>query len=215
MAPLMGSGLDMFFVGARTHHWCGGVSDPGGVLGPRGWRREGRAAAAVGRPLGSTKRNEVGHAFRPASFRFVKVGLEPRWGSGATRLAARGTSGGWRGASPWLHQAERGRTRFSSGLPRAVQRATIVSMSIESLRAVRDHFSEVVDRVEFQHERVVVTRNGHAAAVLISPDDLAELEETLDVLSDPEALADIREADAAYARGDVVRGVDAVRQLRA
>ncbi len=90
-----------------------------------------------------------------------------------------------------------------------------MSMSIESLRAVRDHFSEVVDRVEFQHERVVVTRNGHAAAVLISPDDLAELEETLDVLSDAEALADIREADAAYARGDVVRGVDAVRQLRA
>ena len=93
--------------------------------------------------------------------------------------------------------------------------ATIVSMSIEPLRAVRDHFSEVIDRVEFLHERVVVTRNGHAAAVLISPDDLAELEETLDVLSDPEALADIREADAAYARGDVVRGVDAVRQLRA
>lgn len=97
----------------------------------------------------------------------------------------------------------------------AVLMATIVAMSIEPLRAVRDHFSEVVDRVEFQHERVVVTRNGHAAAVLISPDDLAELEETLDVLSDPEALADIREADAAYARGDVVRGVDAVRQLRA
>ena len=92
--------------------------------------------------------------------------------------------------------------------------ATIVAMSTEPLRAVRDHFSEVVDRVELHHERVVVTRNGHAAAVLISPEDLAELEETLDVLSDPEALADIREADAAYAQGDVVRGVDAVRKLR-
>jgi antitoxin YefM len=42
--------------------------------------------------------------------------------------------------------------------------------------------------------------------------DQAELE-TLGVLSDPEALADIREADAAYARGDAVRGVDAVRAL--
>jgi len=83
----------------------------------------------------------------------------------------------------------------------------------EPLRSVRDHLSEVVDRVEHQHERVIITRNGHDAAVVISPVDLAQLEETLSVLSDPEALADIREADAAYARGDVVRGVEAVRRL--
>ena len=87
-------------------------------------------------------------------------------------------------------------------------------MTSEPLIAVRDHLSEVVDRVEHHHERVTITRNGHDAAVLVSPEDLAELEETLSVLSDPEALADIREADAAYARGDVVRGVEAVRQLR-
>ena len=87
-------------------------------------------------------------------------------------------------------------------------------MSAEPLRDVRDHFSEVVARVERHHERVTVTRNGRPVAVLISPADLAELEETLDVLSDAEALADIREADAAYASGDVVRGVDAVWNLR-
>jgi antitoxin YefM len=87
-------------------------------------------------------------------------------------------------------------------------------VSIESLRSVRDHLSQVIDRVQRQHERIVVTRNGEAAAVLISTEDLAQLEETIDVLADPEALADIREADQANARGDVVRGVDAVRQLR-
>jgi antitoxin YefM len=84
----------------------------------------------------------------------------------------------------------------------------------EPLRSVRDHLSEVVDRVEHHHERVIITRNGHDAAVVISPDDLAELEETVAVLSDPDALRDVREADAAYARGDVLRGVDAVRRLR-
>ena len=87
-------------------------------------------------------------------------------------------------------------------------------MSTQSLRDVLDHLSEVIDRVEHQHERVVVTRNGKPAAVIVSPEDLAQLQETIDVLSDPQALADIREADAAYARGDVVRGADAVRHLR-
>jgi prevent-host-death family protein len=86
-------------------------------------------------------------------------------------------------------------------------------MRTEPLRSVRDHLSDVVDRVEREHERVVITRNGREAAVIISSEDLAQLEETLSVLSDPDALQDIREADAAYARGDVVRGVDAVRRL--
>ncbi len=79
---------------------------------------------------------------------------------------------------------------------------------------MRDHLSEIVDRVEREHDRVVITRNGRDAAVLMSAADLAGLEETLSVLSDPVALADIREADAAYARGDVLRGVYAVRALR-
>ena len=88
-------------------------------------------------------------------------------------------------------------------------------MSIESLREVRDHFSDVVDRVQREHDRVTVTRNGKAAAVILSTEDLQQLEETLDVLSDPQALADIREADAAYTTGNVTRGVEAVRALRA
>jgi antitoxin YefM len=87
-------------------------------------------------------------------------------------------------------------------------------MTTEALRTVRDHFSDVVDRVESQHERVMVTRNGKPAAVIISPDDLAELEERLKILSYPDAMAEIREGRDAYARGDVISGVDAVRALR-
>lgn len=86
-------------------------------------------------------------------------------------------------------------------------------MTVEPLRAVRDHLSEIVDRVEREHERVIITRNGRDAAVVISPQDLAEMEETIELQSDPTILADIREADAAYARGDVLWGTDAIRAL--
>lgn len=88
-------------------------------------------------------------------------------------------------------------------------------MATEALRTVKDRLSEFVDRVQRHHERVVITRNGTPAAVLISADDLEALEETLDVLSDRAALAELREAKRAVANGDVVRGVDAVRKLRA
>jgi PHD/YefM family antitoxin component YafN of YafNO toxin-antitoxin module len=50
--------------------------------------------------------------------------------------------------------------------------------------------------------------------VLISPDDLESLEETLAILGDTEAVKALVEAEAAVAAGDVVRGVDAVRSLR-
>ena len=87
-------------------------------------------------------------------------------------------------------------------------------VTTEPIRTVRDHLSEIVDRVEREHDRVVITKNGREAAVLLSAADLAELEETLSVLSDAGAMADIREADAAYANGEVIRGIDAVRALR-
>ncbi len=93
-------------------------------------------------------------------------------------------------------------------------RGTIVTMSTESLRTVKDHFSEFVERVERHHERVVVTRNGRPAAVLVSPEDLEELEETLSILGDSDAVRELAEAEAAVATGDVVRGRDAVRVLR-
>jgi antitoxin YefM len=91
---------------------------------------------------------------------------------------------------------------------------TIVAMTVEPLRNVRDHLSDFVDRAEREHERVVVTRNGRPAAVLIGYEDLVAIEETLEILSDGEAMADIREAREEVARGEVIEGVDAVRALR-
>lgn len=81
-----------------------------------------------------------------------------------------------------------------------------------SLAAVKARFSELVDRVAREQDRVVVTRNGRPAAVLLSPDDLESLEETLAVLSDRSLTAQIRASDDAAARGDT--GVE-LAELRA
>ncbi len=60
------------------------------------------------------------------------------------------------------------------------------------LADVKNRLSEVVDRVARQHDRVTITRNGRPVAVLVSPDDLESLEETLSILSDPRELAALR-----------------------
>ena len=86
-------------------------------------------------------------------------------------------------------------------------------MSTESLRTVKDQFSEFVDRVQREHERVTITKNGRPAAVLMSIDDLESLEETLSILSDPDAIEGIRQGEAALAAGDYVEGVAAARDL--
>lgn len=78
----------------------------------------------------------------------------------------------------------------------------------QALASVRAHFSEYVDRVETEHERIVVTKNGRPAAVLISPDDLAAIEDTLALLSDPDAVAQIRGAQAEVRSGDMVSADD-------
>jgi prevent-host-death family protein len=44
----------------------------------------------------------------------------------------------------------------------------------------KSHLSELADRVEQDHDRILVTRNGLPSFVLVSPDDLESLEETLD-----------------------------------
>lgn len=78
------------------------------------------------------------------------------------------------------------------------------------LAEIKAHLSEIVDRVEHEHERVVLTRNGRPAAVIMSPEDLEAIEDTLDLLSDPRALKEINAARADVGKGRVIKG-DALR----
>ena len=62
--------------------------------------------------------------------------------------------------------------------------------------------------------RIRLIAHGDEPVADVVPDSLIqELEETIEVLSDSEAVQALIEAREAVARGDVVRGTDAVRAL--
>jgi prevent-host-death family protein len=82
----------------------------------------------------------------------------------------------------------------------------VMSDTILPLAEIKKRLSEIVDRVQQHHERVVLTRNGRPAAVILSPDDLESLEETLDILSEPGALEEIRRSQAELDRGEYITG---------
>jgi prevent-host-death family protein len=71
-----------------------------------------------------------------------------------------------------------------------------------SLAEAKAHLSELVGRVDRQHDRVTVTVHGRPSAVLLSPDDLEALEETIAILSDAETVRQLTASDAELARGE-------------
>lgn len=88
-----------------------------------------------------------------------------------------------------------------------------VTMTLAQAKA---HLSDVVGRVGREHERVTVTVHGRPFAVLLSPDDLDSLEETLAVLADSDAMAQLAasERDIAAGRVETVADLDAVMRER-
>ncbi|WP_343907681.1 type II toxin-antitoxin system Phd/YefM family antitoxin [Nocardioides aquiterrae] len=83
-----------------------------------------------------------------------------------------------------------------------------------SLAEVKAHLSELVGRVGRQHDRVTVTVHGRPSAVLLSPDDLESLEETIAILSDQAALQQLSDSEAELARGEGETEEDLAEAMR-
>lgn len=60
------------------------------------------------------------------------------------------------------------------------------------LAEVRERLSPLIASVDSTHERIVITKNGRPVAVLVSVADLESLEETVEVLSDPDLVEDLK-----------------------
>jgi prevent-host-death family protein len=77
-------------------------------------------------------------------------------------------------------------------------------MTVLPFTEARNRLSDLIDEVAKTHDRVEITRHGRAVAVLISPDDLAAIEETLEVLASRETMRQLAESRAAVEAGDVL-----------
>jgi prevent-host-death family protein len=69
------------------------------------------------------------------------------------------------------------------------------------LSEVKNKFSRIVDAVADRDERVLVTRNGKPAALMLNPGEFERLLATLDILSDPDMMAQIRRSERNFKVG--------------
>jgi antitoxin YefM len=69
------------------------------------------------------------------------------------------------------------------------------------LAEAKAKLSSLLDAVEGHDEEVTITRNGRAAAVLVSPADFESWKETATVRADADLVAEIRRGLTALKRG--------------
>jgi prevent-host-death family protein len=81
------------------------------------------------------------------------------------------------------------------------------------VRELRSNLSSLLDDVSDRRDHVLVTRNGAPAAALVPIDEYEALEETAEILSDPDALAALETGLAEIERGETVTFADLRSEL--
>ena len=70
--------------------------------------------------------------------------------------------------------------------------------------AAKTHLLKVLRKIEKQHGKVIITKNGMPKAVLLHYEDFEGLLETIDILSDPETTKGIKRGMKDVRAGRVV-----------
>ena len=68
------------------------------------------------------------------------------------------------------------------------------------LSDAKNRLSRIVEDVKERDERVMITRNGRPAAVVISPEEFESWQATIDILSDPDLMAQLQRSKKAMRR---------------
>lgn len=83
------------------------------------------------------------------------------------------------------------------------------------VRELRRNLSQLLDEVARRRDHLLITRNGRPTAALVPFDEYEALEETAEILSDPDAIAALELGLAEIARGETVALEDLRRELAA
>ena len=70
-----------------------------------------------------------------------------------------------------------------------------------SLKQLRPDLPKVIARIDGKLDRYIVTRRGKPVIVMLSIEDYESLMETLDILADPKAMADLRKGEEDIRKG--------------
>lgn len=83
-----------------------------------------------------------------------------------------------------------------------------------SLKELRPQLPKVMETVDKKMDRFVVTKRGHSIAVIMSPDDLEGLLETLEILQDKACLDRLKKARREVEKGETYRLEDIRPQMK-
>lgn len=86
-------------------------------------------------------------------------------------------------------------------------------MEIIPITEAKSRIAELADRVAREHDHFTITRNGRADVMLISVAEYESMQETLDVLSDDETLADLRQSREDFAAEDTFSAAEVRAEL--
>ncbi len=70
-----------------------------------------------------------------------------------------------------------------------------------SLKFLRPQLPKVISRIDGKLDRYIVTRRGKPVVVMMSIEDYESLMETLEILADPKAMADLRRGEEDIRKG--------------
>jgi len=79
----------------------------------------------------------------------------------------------------------------------------MVVMETIPITEAKTRIAELADRVAREHDHFTITRNGRADVMLISVAEYESLQETLNILSDEQALGDLRQSREDFEAGDI------------